>query len=309
MVYRWKLLAVVLLLLFFSQLAGACRAPARRPAGEEPNISLYLHETGEIKRINLEEYLLGVVAAEMTPDWHQNALAAQAILARTYTMKKIMDGGVEARGTDASTDIEEFQAYDADKVNDNVRQAVESTRGQVVMYQGNYINGWFHAYGGSRTAASAVEGLSYEREEAPYIHSVPDPGQAITTAENKSWTADFSSSELAAAVKKVSGQNPGSIKTISIAERGPSGRVTRFKVNGQTVNAPALRLALGSERLRSTLISDVTLKGERVVFAGEGYGHGVGMSQWGARALAEQGKTPEEIINYFFKDIELVKVW
>jgi stage II sporulation protein D len=309
MANRWKLPAVVLLLLLFSQLTNGCQSPARRPDGREPNISLYVHETGETKRINLEEYLLGVVAAEMTPEWPQNALAAQAILARTFTMKKIMDGGVKARGTDASTNIEEFQAYDASRINDNVRQAVANTRGQVVKYQGDYINGWFHASGGSRTAASAVEGLSYEREPAPYIQSVPDPGQAITTAENKSWTVDFSTAELAAAVKKVTGRDPGRISSFSIAERGPSGRTTRFEVNGLTVDGPALRLALGSERLRSTLLSSVALEGDRVTFAGEGFGHGVGMSQWGAKALAEQGKTPEDIIKYFFKEVELVKAW
>lgn len=309
MAHKWKLPAVVLLLLFFSQLSSACQAPARRPQNQEPNISLYIHETGEVKRINLEEYLMGVVAAEMTPDWPQNALAAQAILARTFTMKKITDGGVKARGTDASTDIEEFQAYDAAKVNDNVRQAVASTRGLVVQYQGNYINSWFHAYGGSRTAASAVEGLSYEREAAPYIKSVPDPGQAITTAENKNWVVDFSSSEIIAAVKKVTGQDPGQIKSFSIVARGPSGRTTQFEINGLTIGAPALRLALGSDRLRSTLLSNVVLEGDRVTFAGEGYGHGVGMSQWGAKALAEQGKSPEEIIKYFFEGVELVKAW
>lgn len=309
MASKWKLVAGITMLFILSQVLGGCRAPARRPVNQEPTISLYVNETGEIKRLKLEEYLLGVVAAEIDPKWHVNALAAQAILARTFTMKKIMDGGVKARGTDASTSVEEFQAYDAGRVNDNVRRAVEITRGQVIKYKGNYINGWFHASGGSRTAASAVEGLAYEREPAPYIHSVPDPGFAITTPENKSWTATFSTAELATAVKKVTGQDPGKISDVSIAAKGPSGRVTQFKVNQLTVGGPALRLALGNERLRSTLITGISVDGERVTFKGEGYGHGVGMSQWGARALAEQGKAPGDIVKYFFKDVELVKAW
>lgn len=310
MVSRYKLVASMMIMLFISQVLGGCRVPARRPANQEPTISLYINETGEVKRLKIEEYLLGVVAAEMEPSWPVNALAAQAILARTFTMKKIMDGGVKARGTDASTSVEEFQAYDAARVNDRVRQAVEITRGQVVKYRGNYINAWFYASGGSRTAASAVEGLSYEREPAPYIKSVADPGMAVTTPQNKDWTATFSTTELAAAVKKVTGQDPGKISSINIASKGPSGRVTQFKVNQLTVGGPALRLALGSERLRSTLLTgEVSVADGQVTFKGEGYGHGVGMSQWGAKALAEQGKSPEDIVKYFFKDVELVKAW
>ncbi len=309
MAFKYKLAAGIIGVLLITQILAGCRAPARRPVAQEPTISLYVNQTGEVKRLPIEEYLPGVIAAEMEPAWPINALAAQAILARTFTMKKIQEGGVKAHGTDASTSVEEFQAYDPGRINDHVRRAVEITRGQVIKHQGNYINAWFYASGGSRTAASAVEGLNFRREAAPYIQSVPDPGMAITTAENKGWTATFSTAELAAAVKKVTGQDPGAITAVSIATRGPSGRATQIRAGNLTVDAPALRLALGSTRLRSTLLTGITTSNGRVTFKGEGYGHGVGMSQWGARALAEQGKSPQEIINYFFKDVVLVKDW
>ncbi|WP_406677475.1 SpoIID/LytB domain-containing protein [Moorella sp. ACPs] len=309
MALRLKVIAGIIGLLFLSHFLAGCRAPARRPAAEEPTISLYVNQTGEVKRLKIEEYLPGVVAAEMEPTWPLNALAAQAIIARTFTMKKIQEGGVKAHGTDASTSVEEFQAYDPARVNDSVRRAVEMTRGQVIKYKGNYINAWFYASGGSRTAASAVEGLNFHQEPAPYIQSVPDPGMAITTPENKSWTATFSTAEVAAAVRKVTGQDPGPITSVSIAAKGPSGRATQIKVGKLTVDAPALRLALGNDRLRSTMLTGITAGDGRVTFKGEGYGHGVGMSQWGAKALAEQGKSPQEIIKYFFKDVELVKAW
>ncbi|MDN5343982.1 MAG: stage sporulation protein [Clostridia bacterium] len=309
MAFKFKLVAGIIGVLLLSQVLGGCRAPARRPAAQEPTISLYVNQTGEVKRMPIEEYLPGVVAAEMEPTWPLNALAAQAILARTFTMKKIQEGGVKAHGTDASTSVEEFQAYNPARINDSVRRAVEMTRGQVIKYKGDYINAWFYASGGSRTASSAVEGMNFRREPAPYIQSVPDPGQAITTSENKSWTATFSSAEVAAAVRKVTGQDPGPVTSVSIAAKGPSGRATQLKVGNLTVDAPALRLALGNDRLRSTLLTGITTSGGRVTFKGEGYGHGVGLSQWGARALAAQGKSPQEIITYFFKDVELVKAW
>ncbi|SMB89486.1 stage II sporulation protein D [Thermanaeromonas toyohensis ToBE] len=283
----------------------------RRPlgVGQEPTISLYLHKTGETKSIKMEDYIQGVVAAEMDPNWPVNALAAQAILARTFTLKKVQEGGVKARGTDASTSTEEFQAYAPEKINDNVRRAVENTRGLVVKSGGRLINAWFHAAGGPQTAASAVEGLDFHQEPAPYVHSVKDPGLAIAPPEDKAWSASFSKDELATAVRKITGQDPGPITSVRIAEKGPSGRATKIEVGKLTVSGPALRLALGSDRLRSTFITGVEVRGNRVIFRGQGYGHGVGMSQWGARALAEQGKSPEEIIKYFFKDVTLEKAW
>lgn len=283
----------------------------RRPLGigQEPTISLYLHKTGETQSIKMEDYIQGVVAAEMDPNWPINALAAQAILARTFTLKKIEEGGVKARGTDASTNVEEFQAYAPEKINDNVRRAVENTRGLVVKSGGRLINAWFHAVGGPQTAASAAEGLDFYQEAAPYVHSVKDPGLAIAPPEDKAWSASFSKEELAKAVRKITGQDPGTITSVRVVEKGPSGRATKIEVGKLTVSGPALRLALGSDRLRSTFITGVEVRGDRIIFRGQGYGHGVGMSQWGARALAEQGKSPEEIIKYFFKDVTLERAW
>ena len=111
-------------LIFFSGCLGQERSPGTKM--KEPTISLYIAASGETKQIKMEEYVKGVVAAEMTPTWPENALAAQAILARTFTLERMKEeGGVPQRGTDASTDVEEFQAYDPDKINDAVSKAVE----------------------------------------------------------------------------------------------------------------------------------------------------------------------------------------
>ncbi|NLT94976.1 MAG: SpoIID/LytB domain-containing protein [Clostridia bacterium] len=293
--------------------ALACNTPQKKPAKppepakEEPEISLYVAETGEIKKIKLEEYIKGVVAAEMDVNWPIEALAAQAILARTFTLEKIEEGGVKARGTDASTNIEEFQAYDQEKINENVIKAVEMTRGEVVKYRGELIKAWFHADGGGKTAASAEEGLGYNKEPTPYIKSVEDPGINITVEENKSWQVSFPVDTLRNAVQQVTGRNPSQINSVEIAEKGPSGRATKIKVGDVLVSGPGLRLALGSDKMRSTFLTGISIQGGQVVITGKGYGHGVGMSQWGARALAEQGKSPEEIVSYFFRDVEIVK--
>jgi len=308
--YKLSLLALIVTFLL-----TACLGPNQKPQlqkkkyNSEPNISLFISETGETKKIKLEEYLKGVVAAEMDPTWPKEALKAQAILARTFTLKKIEQGGVKVRGTDASTDVEEFQAYDPSRINDQVTQAVNETRGIVVTYQGDFINGWFFADGGGLTSASAAEGLAYFKEETPYIQSVKDPGSAIAPQENKAWTASFPLSQVQRAVKQATGQDVGNISSATIVEKGPSGRVTKIKLGEVVVSGPALRLALGSEQMRSTLLTGLSIQNGQLVVTGKGYGHGVGMSQWGARALAEQGKTAEEIIQYFFKGVKIEKIW
>ncbi len=306
-------LSVLVLCLCLLVSGTGCGEQEQRPGREmkeEPTISLYIAETGEKKEIKMEEYIKGVVAAEMTPTWPIDALAAQAILARTFTLEKIeTDGGVPARGTDASTNVEEFQAYDPSRINDRVIKAVEKTRGEVVKYQDKYIKAWFFADGGGITAASAEEGLAYKKEPTPYIQSVEDPGFAITEEENKNWRVAIPLATVRESVRKTAGNDPGPITSAQIVKKGLSGRVMTFKINDVEVSGPALRLALGSEKMRSTLLTGFAISGNNLVIKGKGYGHGVGMSQWGARALAEQGKSPEEIISYFFKQVQIVKEW
>lgn len=277
---------------------------------EEPNITLYMHETEETKEMPLEEYLLGVVAAEMDPTWPAAALEAQAILARTFTLERIESlGGVPKRGTDASTDVEEFQAYDAGRINDGVKKAVENTRGKVATWQGRLVKAWFFADGGGKTAASALEGLAYDKEETPYIHSVEDPGAAITEESNKQWSVAIPVAEARERLKSFTGNDPGEISSAKILEKGESGRATKVQIGSLTTGGPAMRLALGSTEVKSALLTKLAVEGGNLVVAGKGYGHGVGMSQWGARAMAEEGKSGQEIVGYFFKDVQIEQLY
>lgn len=293
-------------------------APAKRGAesdrfaGREPTITLYINETGQRKQLKLEEYLKGVVAAEMDTSWPVNALAAQAILARTFTLKQIKTkGGVPQHKADASTSVEEFQAYDPTKINANVTKAVNVTRGKVIKYKGQYVNAWFSACDGGK-AASAMEGLAYNKEATPYLKAGAKDGcLAITVPENKSWTASFPLDMIRAAVSKTTGQDPGNITSanVKIAKKGPSGRAEAIQIGKATVGGPALRLALGSDKMRSIFIDSITVEGSNLVMRGKGYGHGVGMCQWGAKRMAAAGKSPENIIRFYFRDVKVDKIW
>ena len=313
-------LVVLCLVLFYLLVVAGCGAQQKKPVPgqpasplqtkqqSEPDISVFMHETGEKKTMKFDEYIAGVVAGEMKNDWPVEALAAQAIIARTFTLEAIeTKGGVPARGTQASTDIKEFQAYNAKEVNDNVKQAVAMTRGQVITYQGKLAKTWFHASAGGKTAA-AKEGLNYQEAEPPYIESVDSPDD-LAPPEVQNWTVKIPMAKVKEAVAK-QGKNVDKVATFAIAERGGSGRATIFAVNDSTkITAPEFRVAVGSTELKSTLLDSVTIEGDTVVFRGKGYGHGVGMSQWGAHKLAKDGKNPEEIISHYYQGITIEKRW
>lgn len=316
-------IAVLLTLFFLTGLTGCgmLGKPQQKPEdtappqvvpqanqGVEPDISVFMHQTGEKKTMKMEDYIAGVVAGEMKNNWPVEALAAQAILARTFTVQAIADrGGVPERGTQASTDIKEFQAYDEKSVNDAVRQAVTMTRGMVIVYQGQPIHAWFHASAGGITA-TAKEGLNYKEIEPPYIVSVPSPDDSAP-ADVKNWTATFSKQQIMDALKKI-GRSVTSLSSISLNQKGPSGRTQTLMINGNTeVAGPDLRVALDGTKLKSMLLDKVELSGDNVIFTGKGYGHGVGMSQWGAYQLATEGKKAPDIIGHYFKNVTIEKRW
>ncbi|HWR43491.1 SpoIID/LytB domain-containing protein [Sporomusa sp.] len=283
-------------------------APKQTAQQNEPDITVFMHETGEKKTMKMEEYIAGVVAGEMKNDWPVEALAAQAIIARTFTVEAIeTKGGVPDRGTQASTDIKEFQAYSAKSVNDNVKKAVQMTRGMVMTYQGKPIKGWFHASAGGITA-TAKEGLNYRDAEPPYIHSVQSPDD-LAPEDVRNWTIVFPKEDVIAAMSKL-GKKVSDISSIEIAQKGPSGRATMLMVNKNVeVSGPELRVALESTKLKSMLLDKIEVSEDSVTFAGKGYGHGVGLSQWGANRMAKDGKKPEDIVTHYFKDVKVEKRW
>ncbi len=321
---KWLLvLAVVVAVMLMISGCSLFQKPQQKPSptpgptppqkqavqGPEPDILVYMHETGEKKTMKMEEYIAGVVAGEMKTDWPVEALAAQAIIARTFTLEAIEEkGGVKERGTQASTDIKEFQAYNAKEINDNVKKAVQMTRGMVITYQGKPAKTWFHASAGGITA-TAKEGLNYREAEPPYIQSVTSPDD-LAPNDVKNWTAAFTKQEVLKAMAKI-GKKVDRIDSFAIQQRGQSQRATVFVVNGDVqVPAPDLRVALDSTKLKSTLLDkNPEVTADKITFSGKGYGHGVGMSQWGANKMAKDGKKPEEIIGHYFRGIEIQKRW
>ena len=270
-----------------------------------PLVEVYRVDLGAVETMSLESYLMGVVAGEMHNDWPQVALKAQAIIARTFALRFIADGGSKYEGAMLSTDIAEAQAYDPDAVNERVRRAVQETEGLVILCRGEPIQAWFHAHAGGVTA-TAQEGLDYQKAEPPYTHSIQVRESDKAPEDVRHWMAQFPLGQVQQALDALGG---GDAAQLAIGERGASGRVLTFTAGGNTVSAVALRMQLDSTAMKSTLLSDLTVSDGIVTMTGSGYGHGVGMSQWGAYEMAAEGRSAQEIVEKFYQNVEIRRIY
>ena len=331
MIFRYRATLCLLLILSLA-LTGCMREAGEETPGndirwkasediEKPALPEKLEQNGEgmpvlkvhdvkankTEEMDLETYVAGVVAGEMKNDWPMQALEAQAILARTFVLKFCQDKQSKYDGADISTDVAEAQAYDAGGVNARVRQAVQGTRGRVMAYEGTYPYAWFHAHSGGATELPSVA-LDYKDDDPAYLAPVASEESDEAPEDVKNWTATFTRDQVIAACREA-GLAIDSVDRIALGEKGESGRAKTLLVNGEPVSAPSFRIQIGANELKSTLIDKVRLRGDSVVFTGRGFGHGVGLSQWGAYQLAKEGKTAEQIIGKYFRDVDVVRVY
>lgn len=273
-----------------------------------PLIEVYLLDADAIRTMDIESYVCGVLAGEMRSDWPMEALKAQAILARTFVLKFIEEKDSRYPGADISTDIAEAQAYNAEAVDAAIEQAVAETRGQVLLSaDGSLPYTWFHAHSGGQTA-SAREGLGWRKAEPSYTRITRGLDSPDAPAEAAAWSAVFPVSTFLKGCRAV-GIRLADAQQISIGQRGESGRALTLLVDGTPVPAPELRMALGSTVMRSTLLTEARRDGGVIRLSGKGYGHGVGMPQWGAYALAQDGMQAAEIATHYFDGLHVVTLW
>jgi stage II sporulation protein D len=256
-----------------------------------------------VNRVSLEAYVAGTLLGEVPESWGDAALAAQAVAIRTYALHRRERAGDRAWDVEADTRGQVYLGMDGES--EVAWRAVRETGGKVLTWDGEVILAAFHGTAGGRTASAAeVWG-----RPVPYLESVAVEGEDVSP--DTYWRAPVSAEELEAALAQI-GADVGRVEGIEIAERTPSGRCAALRVRGykgrtEEVTATALRKALGERRLRSTLF-DVRATPDGIVFVGSGHGHGVGMSQWGARAMAERGAGYRAILGRFYPGAQLVSV-
>ncbi len=286
----------------------------RRPAlAKEPSIKVYLMDEKTVRTMPMEEYVAGVVAGEMKSHWPREALAAQAIVARTFALKMLEERrGSGPMGSDIQAGFKQAQEFRPENVNDAIRAAVQETRGKVLTSGGELINAWFHSNAGGRTAL-AKEGLNLRGEEPSYtvVKASPDDTPDVP-ASDRLWSAEFSVAEVEAALSRV-GLAVRGITDMTVSERGPSGRAKTISIRhsgGQvTIGGNDLRVAIDPLKMRSNFLTRLEVREGKVFMAGKGFGHGVGMSQWGAHNMAKAGRNHEQICTYYFEGVRVERKW
>ena len=278
------------------------------PSSNLPPLSVYVVEADALVQMDVETYVAGVVAGEMPNTWPLEALKAQAILARTFVLKFVSEKESRYPGANISTDIAEAQAYNAEAVNERILQAVQETTGLILLNEdGTLPYAWFHSHSGGMTAL-ATEALDWRGTEPLHTRVTPGMENSAAPQSVQSWAAVFTAADFLSACRDA-GYAVSSCESVEIGETGPSGRAVTLLVDGTPVNAARVRISLGSSAMRSTLLTELSKDGDTIRMSGRGYGHGVGMSQWGAYALAEEGWSAEEIALHYYNGLKLVRAW
>ncbi len=231
--------------------------------------------------IGLEDYTKGVLANEMAPDWPLEALKAQAVLARTYAVAN--QNKFRAYGFDLSNDTNSQVYRGLNETTDKTNQAVDDTAGQFVRYQGTVCAVYYFAADGGATEDS--ENV-WSDTVVPYLRGIKDPYEADIDFYCKSWSITVPKSQT------------GEITTT----KTPIGNIQSLTVDGKTYNKDNVRSFLKSIGARYTSRHfTVTENGSNYVITGGGYGHNLGMSQWGAYSMAKvHNMTYDQIISFYF---------
>ena len=281
-------------------------------------IKLLHKSTNEVEEVPLDTYLCNVVSAEMPADYEKEALKAQAIVARTYTIYKIQNKKHE--NADICDDSSCCQAWvsketrlsrwDEDKRESNwkkIEECVNETKGKIITYEGKPINAlpinaFFHANSGGKTEipVNVWGGTGY-----PYLQVVETAGEeGYSQYESE---VSLTNEELIEKLKTkysditIDFNNQDDIK---ILEYTDSGRVKTIKFGNHNLSGVEARTLLG---LKSTNF-EISRDGDKIKFVVKGYGHGVGMSQTGANSLAKEGKNCFDIINHFYIGVQITDV-
>jgi stage II sporulation protein D len=294
--------------------------PQEITAGESIPLKIYIVEKNELVEMELEQYITGVVSAEMPASFHPEALKAQAVVARTYALRKSGAGGGSGcqnhPGADLCTDSTCCQAWESEKAAlhkwpaqdaafymGRIREAVYSTRGLVATYQGNLISAVYHSTCGGKTEAalevwsSSTAHPYLQSTECTYCQHSPYY-RAELSMDLSTYTAVLGKDKEALPVLK-----EGKIPLLEVVQRSKSGRnlLVRIGSPGRLYSGSEVRGLLG---LPSTYFQ-WRAAGEKIIFSTRGHGHGVGMCQYGADGLAKEGKDFLGILQYYYQGIEV----
>ena len=282
--------------------------------GKYNTVKLLHIDNGQIEEIELDNYLLGVVSSEMPASFEEEALKAQAVVARTYTIYKIVEDN-KHKNADICDDSKCCQAWISkekrlNKWNEQEREnnwskienAVNSTKGKIITYEKRPINAFFHSNSGgiTDTATAVWGGTNY-----PYLQAVKTSGEDLYTQYSSE--VILTKDEFISKIKKYHSNFKIDFNLenqIEILEYTEGERIQNIKIGNLNLSGVEIRNIFG---LKSAKFR-ITIEGNNIKFNVLGYGHGVGMSQTGADSMAKQGSNYEEIIKHYYTGVEITEI-
>ncbi|MDP4169906.1 MAG: stage II sporulation protein D [Bacillota bacterium] len=269
-------------------------------------VAVYRLAKSKVEKIPLEDYLVGVVAAEMPAEFEEEALKAQALTARTYIVKRLLTKD-DSRGLPKGAEVTDTIYHQVYKSDDELKRiwgadynwkkqkivdAVRSTSGQILTYHNQAITATFFSTSNGYTENSE----DYWPNAFPYLRSVKSPWDKNSPKFKSQKILTVTDFEHKLGIKLKNGSSIG-----RIVNRTAGRRVGKVDFNGRVLTGKEIRDELD---LKS---SDFTWErmGDHILIVTKGYGHGVGMSQYGANGMASEGKTYQDIVKYYYKGVQI----
>lgn len=275
----------------------------------EQEISVFFSDENKVRKMPLEEYLYGVVSAEMPAEFESEALKAQAVAARSYALYRSKNKNTDHPDAAVCTDFNHCKAYKseeqrnkewkdkADKYNEKIKNAVDSTTGEVITYEGEVAMAVFHSQSGSGRTENSSDVWG---GEVPYLVSVESHGEENAPNFYSTVTVPFEQFR-----EKIIAENPSakinSKDDITEVLKSEGGSVKSITIGGEKFTGRKIRELFS---LRSSCFK-INADENNVCFEVTGYGHGVGMSQYGANTMAKEGFDYKDILTHYYSGTQI----
>jgi stage II sporulation protein D len=247
---------------------------------------------GKIISVDLESYVASVLAGEVSSSWPKSALMAQAVAARTFAVLRMRERKNQPFHVQSSIMDQVYKTHSSQVFTD----AARATRGQVLFADNRLAETSFHSTcGGKTTDSHSIWGRPYQHLKGVTCSYCKD-------SNTYEWKNEIPLQDLEAKLKQ-------KITGMSILSRTPDGRVQNIEILGGStplhMTGHELRMAVGPMRMKSTLISYLKIIKNKLTIAGKGFGHGVGMCQYGALGMSKKGKRYQEILSFYYPGTQL----
>ena len=278
-------------------------------------VKVYITDEDRVEEVSLDEYLYGVISSEMSPTFEEEALKAQAIAARTFCVNKLKNSCPNAKGANICDKVH-CQVYRNKEIvinnwSDNrreeywskIKNAVDSTSGMILTYDGEIVKyPQFFSTSSGKTENCKDVFVS----DVPYLVSIESKGEEISPSYKS--VTEIGISDF---INKVNSKYPNAKlsssniqEQINIAGRSEAGGVLVIKLGDASIKGTELRTLIGLKSTNFTYKFD----GDKIIFECTGYGHGVGMSQWGANVMAKEGNKYDEILKHYYTGVDISKI-